>query len=120
MQVQRPGLRQLFDIDLQNLKRVAEQLDKQDEATRDFKGIYEVGAPSQRASATLWHLLSLLHAHPASQASQWQPMCYEHANKILHAHKHAFSALELARALVPALNMACALCMACKSKAQRP
>lgn len=42
MQVQRPGLRQLFDIDLENLKQIAEQLDRQDEATRDFKGIYQV------------------------------------------------------------------------------
>ena len=42
VKVQRPGLRQLFDIDLQNLEKVAAQLDKQDEATRDFKGIYQV------------------------------------------------------------------------------
>jgi predicted unusual protein kinase regulating ubiquinone biosynthesis (AarF/ABC1/UbiB family) len=40
MQVQRPGLRRLFDIDLANLKAIAEQLDKGDSA-RDFKGIYE-------------------------------------------------------------------------------
>ena len=31
VKVQRPGLKQLFDIDLQNLKILAEQLDKQDE-----------------------------------------------------------------------------------------
>lgn len=42
LQVQRPGLKQLFDIDLDNLRRVAESLDRQDEATRDFKGIYQV------------------------------------------------------------------------------
>ncbi|PRW20222.1 putative aarF domain-containing kinase chloroplastic [Chlorella sorokiniana] len=41
VKVQRPGLRQLFEIDLQNLEKVAEQLDKGDEATRDFKGIYQ-------------------------------------------------------------------------------
>lgn len=34
---QRPGLRQLFEIDLAVLEKVAEQLDKGDEATRDFK-----------------------------------------------------------------------------------
>ena len=43
VKVQRPGLRQLFDIDLENLEKIAVQLDKQDEATRDFKGIYQVG-----------------------------------------------------------------------------
>ena len=31
VKVQRPGLKQLFDIDLENLKILAEQLDKQDE-----------------------------------------------------------------------------------------
>ena len=44
-QVQRPGLRALFDIDLDNLAAVARQLDAQDEA-RDFTGIYQVGALS--------------------------------------------------------------------------
>ena len=43
VKVQRPGLRRLFDIDLENLRVVAEQLDKGDEGdgSRDFKGIYE-------------------------------------------------------------------------------
>lgn len=41
VKVQRPGLRQLFEIDLEILGKVAEQLDKGDEATRDFKGIYK-------------------------------------------------------------------------------
>jgi hypothetical protein len=36
VKVQRPGLKQLFDIDLENLKLLAEQLDKGDE-NRDFK-----------------------------------------------------------------------------------
>ncbi|GAX86017.1 hypothetical protein CEUSTIGMA_g13432.t1 [Chlamydomonas eustigma] len=40
VKVQRPGLKQLFDIDLDNLRILAEQLDKQDEAN-DFKGIYQ-------------------------------------------------------------------------------
>lgn len=31
VKVQRPGLKQLFDIDLANFKVLAEQLDKQDE-----------------------------------------------------------------------------------------
>jgi hypothetical protein len=52
VKVQRPGLRQLFDIDLQNLKLLAEQLDRGDE-NRDFKGIYaecaEVGPGPLRA-----------------------------------------------------------------------
>jgi hypothetical protein len=34
--VQRPGLRQLFDIDLENLRLLAEQLDRTDENS-DFK-----------------------------------------------------------------------------------
>ena len=34
VKVQRPGLRQLFDIDLNNLKLLAEQLDKGDEGNR--------------------------------------------------------------------------------------
>ena len=42
VKVQRPGLRQLFDIDLENLGRVAEQLDRGEEASRDFRGIYKV------------------------------------------------------------------------------
>ncbi|KAJ9523162.1 hypothetical protein QJQ45_024089 [Haematococcus lacustris] len=41
VKVQRPGLRQLFDIDLNNLKLLAEQLDKADEDNRDFRGIYK-------------------------------------------------------------------------------
>jgi len=41
VKVQRPGLKQLFDIDLKNLKLLAEQLDKGDESNRDFKGIYK-------------------------------------------------------------------------------
>lgn len=36
VKVQRPGLKQLFDIDLNNLRILAEQLDKGDE-NRDFK-----------------------------------------------------------------------------------
>ncbi len=36
VKVQRPGLRQLFDIDLNNLRLLAEALDKGDD-TRDFK-----------------------------------------------------------------------------------
>ncbi|WIA14006.1 hypothetical protein OEZ85_002567 [Tetradesmus obliquus] len=40
VKVQRPGLKQLFDIDLNNLRILAEQLDKGDE-NRDFKGIYQ-------------------------------------------------------------------------------
>lgn len=40
VKVQRPGLRQLFEIDLEVLGKVAEQLDRGDEATRDFRGIY--------------------------------------------------------------------------------
>lgn len=34
VKVQRPGLKKLFDIDLNNLRLLAEQLDKQDEANR--------------------------------------------------------------------------------------
>lgn len=34
--MQRPGLKQLFDIDLENLRLLAEQLDRGDE-NRDFK-----------------------------------------------------------------------------------
>lgn len=42
VKVQRPGLKQLFDIDLQNLKVLAKQLDRQDESGRsDFSGIYD-------------------------------------------------------------------------------
>ncbi|PSC67309.1 putative aarF domain-containing kinase chloroplastic [Micractinium conductrix] len=41
VKVQRPGLRKLFDIDLEVLGKVAEALDRGDEATRDFKGIYK-------------------------------------------------------------------------------
>ena len=43
VKVQRPGLKRLFDIDLENLRVVAETLDKGDEGdgSRDFKGIYE-------------------------------------------------------------------------------
>jgi len=41
VKVQRPGLRKLFDIDLNNLRILAEQLDKQDETNRDFRGIYQ-------------------------------------------------------------------------------
>ncbi|MEW5309310.1 MAG: hypothetical protein WDW38_001205 [Sanguina aurantia] len=40
VKVQRPGLKQLFDIDLANFKVLAEQLDKQDE-NNDFKGIFD-------------------------------------------------------------------------------
>lgn len=36
VKVERPGLKALFDIDLANLKIVAEQLDKGDD-NRDFK-----------------------------------------------------------------------------------
>ena len=39
VKVQRPGLQKLFDIDLKPLKRLAEQLDAQEEG-RDFTGIY--------------------------------------------------------------------------------
>lgn len=39
VKVQRPGLKQLFDIDLNNLRILAEILDKQEEG-RDLKGIY--------------------------------------------------------------------------------
>lgn len=43
VKVQRPGLKRLFDIDLENLRMVAEQLDKGDEGAgaRDFTGIYK-------------------------------------------------------------------------------
>jgi predicted unusual protein kinase regulating ubiquinone biosynthesis (AarF/ABC1/UbiB family) len=43
VKVQRPGLKRLFDIDLENLRLVATQLDKGDEGdgSRDFLGIYE-------------------------------------------------------------------------------
>eukprot|EP00798_Chlamydomonas_sp_ICE-L_P018776 gene18776-25315_t len=40
VKVQRPGLKTLFDIDLNNMKILASQLDKQDEAN-DYTGIYE-------------------------------------------------------------------------------
>jgi predicted unusual protein kinase regulating ubiquinone biosynthesis (AarF/ABC1/UbiB family) len=41
VKVQRPGLKKLFDIDLENLRAVAEQLDRGDDAgARDFRGIY--------------------------------------------------------------------------------
>jgi hypothetical protein len=46
VKVQRPGLKALFDIDLQNLKLLAEQLDRGDE-NRDFKGIYKVSLRGQ-------------------------------------------------------------------------
>eukprot|EP00890_Picochlorum_soloecismus_P002160 jgi/Picsp_1/2945/NSC_01170-R1_protein kinase domain-containing protein len=43
VKVQRPGLKRLFDIDLENLRIIATQLDKGDDGSgaRDFKGIYE-------------------------------------------------------------------------------
>lgn len=43
VKVQRPGLKRLFDIDLENLRVIAMQLDKGDEGdgSRDFTGIYE-------------------------------------------------------------------------------
>lgn len=43
VKVQRPGLKRLFDIDLENLRIIATQLDKGDEGdgSRDFVGIYE-------------------------------------------------------------------------------
>ena len=40
VKVQRPGLRALFDIDLANLRKLAQLLDRGDE-TRDFLGIYD-------------------------------------------------------------------------------
>ena len=42
VKVQRPGLKRLFDIDLENLRLVAAQLDKGDDGAgvRDFTGIY--------------------------------------------------------------------------------
>lgn len=40
VKVQRPGLKQLFDLDLENLRILAELLDKQDEA-RDLTGVYK-------------------------------------------------------------------------------
>jgi predicted unusual protein kinase regulating ubiquinone biosynthesis (AarF/ABC1/UbiB family) len=39
VKVQRPGLRRLFEIDLRQLRALAEQLDGQEEG-RDFLGIY--------------------------------------------------------------------------------
>jgi hypothetical protein len=48
VKVQRPGLRQLFEIDLENLEKVAEALDRGDEATRDFRGIYKVRQAAPR------------------------------------------------------------------------
>ena len=39
VKVQRPGLKQLFDLDLENLRILSELLDKQDEA-RDLTGVY--------------------------------------------------------------------------------
>ncbi len=43
VKVQRPGLKRLFDIDLENLRVVAEQFDKGDDGQgiRDFTGIYK-------------------------------------------------------------------------------
>lgn len=43
VKVQRPGLKRLFDIDLENLRIIAEQLDKGDDGSniRDFTGIYK-------------------------------------------------------------------------------
>lgn len=40
VKVQRPGLKELFDIDLKQLGRVAALLDAQDEGRRDLKGIH--------------------------------------------------------------------------------
>ena len=40
LKVQRPGLRALFDIDLTNLRKLAQLLDRGDD-TRDFLGIYD-------------------------------------------------------------------------------
>lgn len=40
VKVQRPGLARLFDIDLAQLRKLAQQLDAQEEG-RDFTGIYE-------------------------------------------------------------------------------
>lgn len=40
VKVQRPGLKKLFDIDLDNMRILSEQLDKQDE-NNDFTGIYK-------------------------------------------------------------------------------
>lgn len=72
IKVQRPGLRQLFDIDLKNLKRLAEQLDKGDE-NRDFK-VHSWGLrfPSRQACGwgcradTLW-------GKPWGQQWGWSP-----------------------------------------------
>lgn len=43
VKVQRPGLKRLFDIDLENLRIIAEQLDRGDDGSnaRDFTGIYK-------------------------------------------------------------------------------
>ena len=43
VKVQRPGLKRLFDIDLENFRLVAQQLDKGDDGAgvRDFTGIYK-------------------------------------------------------------------------------
>ena len=36
VKIQRPGLKALFDIDLANLKVVAQQLDRKEDSTTDF------------------------------------------------------------------------------------
>eukprot|EP00891_Asterochloris_glomerata_P009842 jgi/Astpho2/9842/e_gw1.00149.52.1_t len=41
VKIQRPGLKALFDIDLANLKVVAQQLDRKEDSTTDFVGVWQ-------------------------------------------------------------------------------
>ena len=71
MKVQRPGLQKLFDIDLKPLKRLAAQLDAQEEG-RDFSGIYnecatilqkEIDYICEGRNANRHDLMNLLFSH---------------------------------------------------------
>ena len=60
LQVQRPGLKPLFDIDLKNLKALAQWLDKGDDA-RDFVGIWgECADVLYKEASSCFHYRSLI------------------------------------------------------------
>lgn len=80
VKVQRPGLKRLFDIDLENLKVVAQQLDKSDDGagTRDFTGIYEECATilyqEVRRAAVMPQMYKLCERIPLSHAQNLNKM----------------------------------------------
>jgi hypothetical protein len=81
VKVQRPGLKALFDIDLNNLRLLAEQLDKQDES-RDFK----VGGAARRAH----------HSHAGRRST--------HVGKAAAAPRHALTLWHTAALRPPCLT----------------